>query len=66
MKTELIGWASSLVILLTIAKQIYMYTPHVVAVMTGQPLEIRNSDATLHNVMASPRENAPFQLRDAR
>ena len=39
-----------------------MYTPHVVAVMTGQPLEIRNSDATLHNVMATPRENAPFNI----
>jgi hypothetical protein len=39
-----------------------MYTPHVVAVMAGQPLEIRNSDATLHNVMATPRENAPFNV----
>jgi hypothetical protein len=26
-----------------------VYTPHVVAVMTGQTLEIRNSDETLHN-----------------
>jgi len=39
-----------------------MYTPHVVAVMAGQPLEIRNSDATLHNVMATPRENPPFNV----
>ncbi len=39
-----------------------MYRPHVVAVMAGQPLEIRNSDATLHNVMAAPRENAPFNF----
>ena len=39
-----------------------MYVPHVVAVMAGQPLEIRNSDATLHNVMAAPRENAPFNF----
>ena len=39
-----------------------MYTPHVVAVMTGQTLEIRNSDATLHNVMATPRNNPPFNL----
>src|SRR5579864_7271315 len=37
-----------------------MYTPHVVAVMVGQTLEIRNSDATLHNVMTMPRDNLPF------
>ena len=39
-----------------------VYTPHVVAVMVGQTLEIRNSDATLHNVMTSPRDNPPFNL----
>ena len=39
-----------------------MYTPHVVAVMVGQTLEIRNSDATLHNVMTAPRENPPFNI----
>lgn len=37
-----------------------IYVPHVCAVMTGQPVEIRNSDETLHNVMARPRENAAF------
>jgi plastocyanin len=39
-----------------------MYAPHVVAVMVGQTLEIRNSDATLHNVMSTPRNNAPFNF----
>jgi plastocyanin len=39
-----------------------MYTPHVVAVMVGQTLEVRNSDATLHNVMVTPRENPPFNI----
>jgi hypothetical protein len=39
-----------------------VYTPHVVAVMTGQTLEIRNSDETLHNVMTQPRNNAPFNI----
>jgi plastocyanin len=39
-----------------------VYTPHVVAVMAGQTLEIRNSDPTLHNVMAAPRNNAPFNF----
>src|SRR6185437_2025249 len=38
------------------------YTPHVVAVMAGQTLEIHNSDATLHNVMAMPRNNPPFNI----
>ena len=27
-----------------------MYTPHVVCIQTGQPLHVRNSDSTLHNV----------------
>jgi hypothetical protein len=39
-----------------------MYTPHVVAVMVGQTLEVRNSDATLHNVMCSPRNNPSFNF----
>jgi hypothetical protein len=39
-----------------------MYTPHVIAVMTGQTLDIRNSDATLHNVMSMPRNNPPFNF----
>jgi hypothetical protein len=39
-----------------------MYTPHVVAVMVGQTLDIRNSDATLHNVMSAPRNNPPFNF----
>lgn len=36
------------------------YTPHVVGLMVGQPLEIHNSDATLHNVMAQPTMNKAF------
>ena len=39
-----------------------VYTPHVVAVMAGQTLEVRNSDATLHNVMSAPRNNPPFNF----
>jgi plastocyanin len=37
-----------------------IYTPRVVGVMTGQTLEIRNSDATLHNVMANFKSNKAF------
>jgi len=37
-----------------------VYTPHVVALLAGQTLEIRNSDETLHNVMSQPRFNKSF------
>jgi plastocyanin len=39
-----------------------IYTPHVVAVMAGQTLDVRNSDATLHNVMADPQHNPRFNF----
>ena len=36
------------------------YIPHVFGVQVGQVLEIRNSDPTLHNVHALPKENREF------
>ena len=36
------------------------YVPHVVGVRTTQPLEISNSDATLHNVHGMPKDNREF------
>jgi plastocyanin len=36
------------------------YRPHVFGVMVGQPIEILNSDPTLHNVHATPKTNAEF------
>lgn len=36
------------------------YIPHVTAVQTGQPIQIKNSDATLHNVHAMPKVNSQF------
>jgi plastocyanin len=36
------------------------YHPHVNAVMVGQPLQIRNDDATLHNIHALPVANSQF------
>ena len=36
------------------------YHPHVNAVMIGQPLQIKNDDATLHNVHAMPAANSQF------
>ncbi len=36
------------------------YHPHVFGMMVGQPLEIVNSDPTLHNIHALPKGNAEF------
>jgi len=36
------------------------YDPHVLGVQVGQPIEILNSDATLHNVHALAAENPEF------
>jgi plastocyanin len=34
-----------------------MYSPHVVALMTGQPFEVQNNDPTMHNVHPMPKHN---------
>lgn len=36
------------------------YIPHVSAVQVGQPIQIKNSDNTLHNVHAMPAVNSQF------
>ena len=35
------------------------YVPHVVAVMAGQPLQVINSDPTMHNVHTMPQDGSP-------
>jgi plastocyanin len=41
------------------------YLPHVVGVRAGQPLEVSNSDPTLHNVHGMPKENREFNKGQA-
>jgi plastocyanin len=36
------------------------YTPHVLGIQVGQPLQIVNSDSTLHNVHGLPKANKEF------
>jgi len=42
------------------------YTPHVLAVQVGQPIKIRNSDDTLHNIHPRPTQNAEFNIGQPR
>lgn len=41
------------------------YTPHVFGVQTGQPIEISNSDPTMHNVHAVADANREFNFPQA-
>jgi plastocyanin len=43
-----------------------MYTPQVLGLQVGQPLQIKNSDDTMHNVNAQAKKNAPFNLSQAK
>ena len=43
-------------------QQACRYTPHVLGVQTGQPVEIGNSDATSHNVSAVTQVNRAFNF----
>jgi plastocyanin len=42
------------------------YTPHIVAMQTGQSLKIKNDDDTLHNIHPRPTVNAEFNIGQPR
>jgi hypothetical protein len=42
------------------------YTPHMLAMVAGQKIKIRNSDDTLHNIHPRPKENAEFNIGQPR
>ncbi len=42
------------------------YSPHMVVAMAGQPLRIRNSDDTLHNIHPRPKINKEFNIGQPR
>jgi hypothetical protein len=42
------------------------YAPHMIVLMAGQPLRIRNSDETLHNIHPRPKVNAEFNVGQPR
>jgi hypothetical protein len=42
------------------------YHPHIVVMQAGQPLTIRNSDDTLHNIHPRPTVNAEFNIGQPR
>jgi len=42
-----------------------IYTPHVVAMMTGQKLEVKNSDTFLHNVHGLSKDNGEYNFPQA-
>jgi Carboxypeptidase regulatory-like domain len=42
------------------------YHPHMVAMVAGQKLKIRNSDDTLHNIHPRPKDNTEFNIGQPR
>lgn len=45
---------------LTLTQESCHYVPHVFGIRVGQPLEVVNSDETLHNIHATPKTNQEF------
>ncbi len=39
-----------------------MYVPHIVGMRAGQPLNVQNSDETIHNIRSFPKKNKVFNI----
>jgi plastocyanin len=50
----------------TLDQQGCMYHPSMLAVRTGQPIKIKNSDDTLHNIHPRPTKNTEFNIGQPR
>jgi plastocyanin len=46
----------------TIDQQGCQYHPHILGIQVGQPLQILNSDQTLHNIHGMPKKNPQFNF----
>ena len=42
------------------------YKPHIFGVMAGQPIKIRSSDDTSHNIKCAPKKNTGFNISQAK
>ena len=49
----------------TIDQQGCKYHPHVLGVMTGQNIDIKNDDQTTHNIHPTPASNGPYDALPA-
>ena len=65
-KTPVKGTAAPLTTPVILDQQGCMYAPPALALMVNQPLKIRNSDETLHNVHPRPVVNAGFNIGQPR
>jgi len=65
-KTKVKGAAAPLTTPVVLDQLGCMYNPTVVALMVGQPLKMRNSDETLHNIHPRPVVNEGFNVGQPR
>jgi len=65
-KTPVKGTAAPNTTPVVLDQQGCMYTPSAIALQVGQPLKIRNSDETLHNIHPRPVVNPGFNIGQPR
>ncbi len=65
-KTKVLGTFPPLTTPVLLDQSGCMYTPSVIALQVGQPLKLRNSDETLHNIHPRPVVNEGFNVGQPR